>query len=157
MDIIDLYSQVSALVAEEFTGCTVSRVYDVTTKLTALQADSKPRIYVQLDGVESEPPKSGASPTELEDRAEFTLHLIRKLSNPTIDDTDALVRLALSIRDKYMYRVISRTVQGNTINFKLVGTASGTGGELLDIDDLEELQIFHSTIALTAIMRRSIA
>lgn len=152
MTTLEVWQAITDMLTESVPECIVGRCYDITSWLSDIAAEEKPRLFVQLGSIESNPTGSGGAVTTLDETHEFALILMRKVRVGTSAELDPLVPIVVKIMDTFRYRKFS--INGESL--VLVNSGIGTDGELFDKDILEEHGVFMAAIALTAKTRRTV-
>lgn len=152
MTTLEAWNLLTQHLAQSVPECKVFRCYDVATELTDIADDCQPRLYVQLEGVESTPIGPGPSLDTMEDAADFTLNLIWKARTSRPIEYDSLIPLVHKIANALRYRKFGKT--GDLL--AILNPSFGTDGELFDKDVLTDNGIFITTIGLQTKSRRTV-
>lgn len=152
MTILEVWDILTKQLSNAIPEVKVYRCYDVLTQLSDIAADNQPRLYVQLEGVESTPIGPGQSRDTMEDICDFTLNLIWKARSTRITEYDSLLPIVSKIADALRYRKLEK--QNDSI--AILNPSFGTEGELFDKDVLTDDGIFLSSFSIQTKSRRTI-
>lgn len=152
MTTLEVWSFLTQHLAQSIPECKVFRCYDVATELADINDDCQPRLYVQLEGVESTPIGPGSSLDTIEEVIDFTLNLVWKARTERTREYDSLLPIVSKIADALRYRKYGK--QGDLL--AILNPSFGTDGELFDKDVLTDNGIFITTIGLQTKSRRTV-
>lgn len=152
MTTLEAWNLLTQHLAQSVPECKVFRCYDVATELADINDDCQPRLYVQLEGVESTPIGPGSSLDTIEEVIDFTLNLVWKARTERTREYDSLLPIVRKIADALRYRKYGK--QGDLL--AILNPSFGTDGELFDKDVLTDNGIFLTTIGIQTKSRRTV-
>lgn len=152
MTTLEAWNLLTQHLAQSVPECKVFRCYDVATELTDIADDCQPRLYVQLEGVESTPIGPGSSLDTIEEVIDFTLNLVWKARTERTREYDSLLPIVSKIADALRYRKFGK--QGDLL--AILNPSFGTDGELFDKEILTDNGIFLTTIGIQTKSRRTV-
>ena len=151
MTILELWTDLVKILQEEVKDCKVYRCYDITTELTAIQKDPRPRIYVQISSVTAAPIGSGQALRTIENKVDFTVCVVWKMRSDNISEYDAMLPLIDRVTTALTYK---KYMRGSGDTYSLLNTEFGTSDELYDKDILTENGIFLTSITVSTNSRK---
>ena len=150
--ILEVWNELTRKISEAIPECKVYRCYDVASELADIAADNTPRIYIQLEGVESTPIGGGDALKNIEDTTDFTINLIWKTQTKKVSEYDNLLPYVEKIAAALRYKKFGKPTE----LFSILNPSFGTNGELYDKELLTDEGCFVTTISVQTKSRRSV-
>jgi len=152
----EIWTFVTSTLADALPECEVTRAYDILEKLSQLESATKPRVFVCLDGKETDP----ISKDDVKETRHFEVFLAKyiaaKEEADVTDEMDALLPLVERIQDRFFFKAETFTASDQTTQQVKLISADPDSGELYDLDFFTDSESFLCALSISTVNVRKV-
>lgn len=152
----EIWTFVTSTLADALPECDVARAYDILEKLSQLESATKPRVFVCLDGKETDP----ISQRDVRETRHFEIFLVKYIASKEEADVtaemDALLPLVQRIQDRFFFKAETFTASDQTTQQVKLISADPDSGELYDLDFFTDSESFLCALSISVVNVRTV-